>query len=129
MFKGTFQYLFVISLHEVEELKPFLLILFSENYRCHTDREINNKEEFTVLVRIDGKKDPDDNERVGTIKFRGPAQEILGVYGNLEAWMDDHWLPKFNLRGGEIHWEENSQLVPRAKLPGINQVMVVYYIP
>ena len=37
--------------------------------------------------------------------------------------MDDHWLPKFNLRGGEIHWEENSQLVPRSKLPGINQVI------
>ena len=119
----------LIYCDEVKELKPFLLILFSENYRCHTDREINNKEEFTVLVRIDGKKDPDDNERVGTIKFRGPAHEILGVYDNLEAWMDDHWLPKFNLRGGEIHWEENSQLVPRAKLPGINQVMVVYYIP
>ena len=102
MFKGTFQYLFVISLHEVKELKHFLLILFLEKYRCLTDREINNKEELTVLVQIDEKKDPDDNERVGTIEFKGPAHEILGLYDNLESWMAGHWLPKFNSRGREI---------------------------
>ena len=126
MFKGTFQYLYVINLHEVKELKPFLLILFSENYRCHTDREINNKEEITVLVQIDEKKDPDDNERVGTIKFKGPAQEILGVYDQLKPWMDDHWLPKFNLEGGKIYCMHNSQHVHRSKLPGINQVKENY---
>ena len=91
-------------------------------YRCYTGTE----EKFTVLVQIDKTKDPDDNERVGTIKFKGPAQEILGVYDQLKPWMDDHWLPKFNLEGGKIYCMHNSQHVHRSKLPGINQVKENY---
>ena len=128
MSKSIFQYLFVISLHEVKKLNPFFVDSSCfENYRCYTDREIKTKEEFTVLVQIDENKDAYDNERVGTIKFSGPAQEIIGTYDNLESWMDGHWLPKFNLKGGKIYWVDNSQQVPRSKLPGINRVMVVYY--
>ena len=93
-----------------------------QHHRCYTDRE----EEFTVLVQIDKTKDPDDNERVGTIKFKGPAQEILGVYDQLKPWMDDHWLPKFNLEGGKIYFMHNSQHIHRSKLPGINQVKENY---
>jgi len=95
---------------------------FEENNRLHAlivvTRNINNNssERFSILCIIDKSKEKCDKKRVGTLKFKGD----LGS-SNLKEFIQP-LVTALNFNEGRVYWMENSSVVQRIKLPGIEQM-------